>query len=153
MPLFTIQQRYKYYFSCYIFLYMCVFFQVRIYHSAFFSCALFTVCASFRVRFFYALIYLCAFFRWAFFLCVFSQCAFFRSPDKTMASVWKEDSWTVLTIARYHCWDIAINIQNILKHSEQNSWKRGSENKMEDYVVLYKESIKFEMWMEHLNQS
>ena len=41
MPLFTIQQRYKHYFSCCISLNMCVFFAVRIYHSALFSSALF----------------------------------------------------------------------------------------------------------------
>ena len=85
MSLFTIQQRYKYYFSCCIFQYMCVFFLVRIYPSA-----LFSLCAFFRVRFFpsalfsHALIYICVFFRCAFFLCAFFQCAFFRSPKMTM---------------------------------------------------------------------
>ena len=68
MPLFTIQQRFKYYFSCCIFLYMCVFFLVRIYPSALlsecafflmllctyalFSCALFFYVCFFPVRFF-----------------------------------------------------------------------------------------------------
>ena len=48
MPLFTIQQQYKYYFSCCIFLPVHVrFFLVRIYPSA-----LFSVCNFFRVRFF-----------------------------------------------------------------------------------------------------
>ena len=57
MPLFTIQQRYKYYISCCIFLYMCVFFLVRIYPSAllsecvFFLMRLYTY-AFFPVRFF-----------------------------------------------------------------------------------------------------
>ena len=66
MPLFTIQKRYKYYFSCCIFLYMCVFFLVLINPRALFSHALIYICTSF----------LCAFFLCAFFQCVF----FFRSP-------------------------------------------------------------------------
>ena len=76
IPMFTIQQRYKYYFLCCIILYMCVFILVRIYPSAFFfyfvcvrflPYALLSKCAFFSC----AYIYICAFFRCAFFLCVF----------------------------------------------------------------------------------
>ena len=52
MPLFTIQQRYKYYFSCCIFLYMCAFFLLLVFLSALFSHALIYICAFFPVRFF-----------------------------------------------------------------------------------------------------
>ena len=76
VSLFTIQQRHKYYFPCCIFLYMCVFFLMRIYPSALFFLVRFFPSALFS----YALIYICAFFRCAFFLCAFFQCAFFWSP-------------------------------------------------------------------------
>ena len=52
MPSFTIQQRYKYYFSCCIFLYMYVFFLVRIYPSALLSECAFFSCAYIHMRFF-----------------------------------------------------------------------------------------------------
>ena len=68
MSLFTIKQRYKYYFSCCIFLYMCVFFLVRIYPSA-----LLSECAFFSCAYIYIFMRL---FRCAFFLCAFFQCAF-----------------------------------------------------------------------------
>ena len=65
IPLFTIQQRYKYYFSCCIFLYMCVFFL----RSADLS-----YCISFRTRFFLMRLYTYAFFP----MCLF----FFGHPMK-----------------------------------------------------------------------
>ena len=56
MPLFTIQQRYKYYFSCCIFLYKCVFILVRFFlmryiHMRFFSGALFSYVLFFGALF------------------------------------------------------------------------------------------------------
>ena len=81
IPMFTIQQRYKYYFLCCIILYMCVFILVRIYPSALFFlfcvCALFTVCAFFQVRFFLMRLYIhMHFFPVSFFPMCFSS-AFF----------------------------------------------------------------------------
>ena len=75
MTLFTIQQRYKYYFSCCIFLPVHVrFFPVRIYPSA-----LFSVCASFRVRFFPMRLYTYALFSGALFSgALFSSALFSR---------------------------------------------------------------------------
>ena len=52
VSLFTIQQRYKYYFSCCISLYMCVFLLMRIYPSALFSLCAFFPCAYIHMRFF-----------------------------------------------------------------------------------------------------
>ena len=72
MSLFTIQQRYKYYFSCCIFLYMCAFFLVRIDPSA-----LFSLCASFRVRFFPIRLYTYALFSGALFSYVLFSSALF----------------------------------------------------------------------------
>ena len=66
MPLFSIQQRYKYY------LFFVLYFPI---HVRFFPSALLSECV-----FSHALIYRCAFFLCAFFLCAFFQCACFRSP-------------------------------------------------------------------------
>ena len=72
MPLFTIQQRYKYYISCCIFLCMFVSFLVRI-----FPTELLSECAFFS----------CAFFRCAFFHMCFFSVHFFRPPFLTGAII------------------------------------------------------------------
>ena len=80
MPSFTIQQRYKYYFSRCIFLYVCVFFffLVRIYPSVLLSECVFFSCAYIHMRFFpVRFFFLCSFIQYAFFWCAFFLCVFF----------------------------------------------------------------------------
>ena len=74
-------------FSCCIFLYMCVFFLVRIYPSV-----LHSECAFFS----------CAYIHMRFFLCAFFQCAFFRpSFIRCIASHWFDvTSWVCSQIKR-----------------------------------------------------
>ena len=93
MHLFTIQQRYKYYFSCCIScLYICVFFLVRIYPSV-----LFSVCASFRVRFIPMRLYTYAFFSGALFSYVlFSSALFSGHPFHHMLTLLKNFEKRVL---------------------------------------------------------
>ena len=71
MPLFTIQQRYKYYFSCCIFLVHVRFFLVRIYPSTLLSKCAFFSCAYIQMRFFSGVL---------FSYVLFSSALFFRSP-------------------------------------------------------------------------
>ena len=125
MPLFTIQQRYKYHFSCCIFLPVHVrfFFLVRIYPSA-----LFSVCAFFLVRFFpsalfsHALIYICAFFRCAFILCAIFQCAFFRSPKSDYPGV--NNCSGHHTITMFFSWQLKCLAHCVANNSQANLFAR-----------------------------